>query len=86
MIFIGSGIESYKVLEASKSYDWIHYVGSKFGEERIKYFRISLIQIMPYSVGLGILDSFAMETPMITTLIHFMVLKLNILKMGLMVF
>jgi glycosyltransferase involved in cell wall biosynthesis len=67
MIFIGSGIESYKVLEASKSYDWIHYVGSKFGEERIKYFRISLIQIMPYSVGLGILDSFAMETPMITT-------------------
>jgi glycosyltransferase involved in cell wall biosynthesis len=67
MIFIGSGIDSYKVLEASKLYDWIHYVGSKFGEERVNYFKISLIQIMPYSVGLGILDSFAMETPMITT-------------------
>lgn len=68
MIFIGSGIESYKVLEASKSYEWIHYVGSKFGKERVKYFKISLIQVMPYYVGLGILDSFAMETPLITTL------------------
>jgi L-malate glycosyltransferase len=67
MIFIGSGIESYKVLEASKSYDWIHYVGSKFGKECVKYFKISLIQLMPYYVGLGMLDSFAMETPMITT-------------------
>jgi hypothetical protein len=46
---------------------FIHYIGSKFGEERIKYFKISLIQIMPYYVGLGVLDSFAMETPMITT-------------------
>jgi|ERR1035437_3808811 glycosyltransferase involved in cell wall biosynthesis len=71
MIFIGSGTESYKVLEASKSCDWIHYVGSKFGKERVKYFKISLIQVMPYSVGLGILDSFAMETPMITTLSSF---------------
>jgi L-malate glycosyltransferase len=67
MIFIGSGIDSYKVTEASKSCDWIHYAGSKFGEERVKYFKISLIQVMPYSVGLGILDSFAMETPMIIT-------------------
>jgi glycosyltransferase involved in cell wall biosynthesis len=67
MIFIGSGIDSYKISEASKSYDWMHYVGPKFGKERVKYFKISLIQVMPYSVGLGILDSFALETPIITT-------------------
>jgi L-malate glycosyltransferase len=67
MIFMGSGIESYKVEDASKKYDWIHYVGSKFGKERVKFFKISLIQIMPYAVGLGVLDSFALETPMIIT-------------------
>lgn len=67
MIFIGSGIESYKITEASKSCDWIIYVGSKFGEERVKYFKISSVQIMPFAVGLGVLDSFAMETPVITT-------------------
>jgi glycosyltransferase involved in cell wall biosynthesis len=67
MIFIGSGIESDKVLEASNKNYWIHYVGPKFGKDRVKYFKISSIQIMPGLVGLGILDSFALETPIITT-------------------
>lgn len=67
MLFIGSGIESNKVLEVSKSCDWIHYLGPKFGVERVKYFKVSLIQLMPYYVGLGVLDSFALETPIITT-------------------
>jgi glycosyltransferase involved in cell wall biosynthesis len=67
MIFIGSGIEAYKIEEASKKYNWIHYLGSKFGEERVIYFKISMLQIMPGAIGLGILDSFAMETPIVTT-------------------
>src|ERR1035437_7110061 len=67
MIFIGSGIESDKVLEASNKNYWIHYVGPKFGKDRVKYFKISSIQIMPGLVGLGILDSFALESPIITT-------------------
>ena len=67
MIFMGSGIEANKVIEASKSIDWIHYVGSKFGNDRVKYFKASQIQIMPYYVGLGIVDSFTLETPIITT-------------------
>jgi L-malate glycosyltransferase len=67
MIFIGSGIEAAKVIKASESNDWIHYVGSKFGNDRVKYFKASVIQLMPYYVGLGLLDSFALETPIITT-------------------
>jgi glycosyltransferase involved in cell wall biosynthesis len=67
MIFIGSGIDSYIVSEASRIYNWIHYVGPKFGYNRVKYFKISSIQLMPGLVGLAILDSFALETPIITT-------------------
>jgi|ERR1017187_6320361 glycosyltransferase involved in cell wall biosynthesis len=67
MIFIGSGNDSYIVSEASRIYNWIHYVGPKFGYDRVGYFKISLIQLMPGAVGLGILDSFALETPIITT-------------------
>lgn len=67
MIFIGSGIDAHKVIETSKTCDWVHYIGAKFGMERVIYFKISSIQIMPGLVGLGILDSFAMETPIITT-------------------
>jgi glycosyltransferase involved in cell wall biosynthesis len=67
MIFIGSGIDSYKVKEASDTNEWIRYVGPIFGIDRIKYFKISSIQLMPDFVGLSILDSFAMETPIVTT-------------------
>jgi L-malate glycosyltransferase len=67
MIFIGSGIDSYKAQEAAASHNWIHYVGSKFGQDRVKYFKIASIQLMPGLVGLGILDSFALETPIFTT-------------------
>ena len=52
---------------ASNNTDWIHYVGPKFGKDRVKYFKISSVQLMPGLVGLGILDSFALETPIITT-------------------
>src|ERR1017187_3694314 len=67
MIFIGSGIDSYIVSEASRIYNWIHYVGPKFGYNSVKYFKALSIQLMPGLVGLAILDSFALETPIITT-------------------
>ena len=67
MIFVGDGIESFKISDVAEKNEWIHYVGSKFGVDRIKYFKISSVQIMPGAVGLGVLDSFALETPLITT-------------------
>ncbi len=82
MIFIGSGIDSYKVQEASKTNCWMHYVGPKFGKDRIPYFKIASIQLMPGLVGLGILDSFAMETPIITTNFLFHSPEIDYLKSG----
>jgi glycosyltransferase involved in cell wall biosynthesis len=67
MIFVGSGVEAVKAFEASKKFSWIHYVGTRFGRERVMFFKISAVQLMPRLVGLAILDSFAMETPIITT-------------------
>jgi len=82
MIFIGSGIEAVKVIDASKANKWIHYVGSKFGKERVKYFKISHVQLMPYYVGLGLVDSFALETPIITTSNPFHGPEIDYLKDG----
>lgn len=67
LIFVGAGPEAYRVEEASKTYDWIHYVGPKFGAERVPYFKMAELFLMPGLVGLAILDTFATETPMITT-------------------
>lgn len=67
MIFIGSGQDAPMVQEAASVHKWIYYVGPKSGAERIKYFKIAQVQLMPGLVGLGVLDSFALETPIITT-------------------
>lgn len=82
MIFIGDGEESYKVKNAAEKYPWVHYAGSINGAERIKYFKIAAVQLMPGLVGLGILDSFAMETPIITTSFEFHSPEIEYLENG----
>jgi len=67
LFVIGSGDQSYKVAYASKERYWLHYVGPMFGREKLKYFKVSDFFLMPGLVGLAVLDSFALGTPMITT-------------------
>jgi len=66
MIFIGAGPVDSKITEATKKYEWIHYLGPKFDEEKVPYFMMSKLLLMPGLVGLVILDCFALETPIIT--------------------
>jgi glycosyltransferase involved in cell wall biosynthesis len=67
VLVIGSGPDTYLVEEAAKRTSWIHYLGPKFGKDKIQYFKISRVFLMPGLVGLAILDSFAMQTPTVTT-------------------
>jgi glycosyltransferase involved in cell wall biosynthesis len=82
VIVIGSGPDAGLVREAALSREWLHYVGPKFGLERVKYFKISAATLMPGLVGLAILDSFAMQTPMITTEFPFHSPEIEYLKNG----
>lgn len=67
MIFVGEGPEDKKIKEAAQKHKWIHYVGPRFGEEKVPYFMISKLFLMPASVGLSVLDTFVFGTPLITT-------------------
>ncbi len=67
LLFVGAGADQFKVIKAAKQFDWIHYVGPKFGLDRVPYFKMSKLFLMPGLVGLAILDSFATQTPMVTT-------------------
>lgn len=67
LIIIGSGSDGHIVEKASKQYAWIHCMGPKFAKDKVVYFRIASIFMLPGAVGLAVLDSFATETPMITT-------------------
>lgn len=67
LLVIGSGPDENIVKKASVMNPWIHYIGPKFGKDRVVYFKMASIFLLPGAVGLAILDSFATETPMITT-------------------
>lgn len=67
LLIIGGGEDTEKVELAAKERAWLHYLGPKFNDEKVKYFKISKALLMPGLVGLAVLDSFSMDTPMITT-------------------
>ena len=67
LLVVGDGPDASMVRAFATENSWVHYVGPKFGNERIPYFQASDVFLMPGLVGLAVLDSFALETPMITT-------------------
>jgi glycosyltransferase involved in cell wall biosynthesis len=81
-LVIGSGDDAHLITEAAKTRPWIHFVGPKFGADRVKYFKISSLLLMPGLVGLAILDSFALRTPMVTTEFPYHSPEIEYLKNG----
>lgn len=67
LIVIGDGCDRMLVEEAATKHSWIHYVGVKKSTEKVPYWALSKVLLMPGGVGLVITDSFALGVPMITT-------------------
>lgn len=65
--FIGSGPEDYLLEDFCRGKDWCEYVGHVSGTVRAEYFVDADVFLMPGLVGLAVLDSFVLETPMVTT-------------------
>ena len=67
LIVIGEGPERGLVKAAAAEHPWIHEVGAKNDHEKVPYWALSKMLLMPGGVGLVILDSFALGVPMVTT-------------------
>jgi glycosyltransferase involved in cell wall biosynthesis len=68
IIVIGDGPDRPVIEEFSQeNKHWFHYVGPRYGEEKVLYFSLAEFQLMPGLVGLHIVDSFALLTPIVTT-------------------
>lgn len=67
LIVIGKGPDSHLVREATQSHRWIHFAGAKNDSEKVPYWMLSKVLLMPGLVGLVVLDSFALGVPMVTT-------------------
>lgn len=67
LIIIGGGPQKDLVFQAARNNCWIHYLGPKNDSEKLPYWAISKVSLMPGLVGLGVLDSLALGVPLITT-------------------
>jgi glycosyltransferase involved in cell wall biosynthesis len=67
MIVIGDGPEQFMVEQAAARWPWFHYLGRKNDREKVPYWALSRLLLMPGGVGLVVQDSFAFGVPMVTT-------------------
>ena len=67
LIVVGDGVEAHVLEEAAKSHPWIHFMGPRFDEEKVACFALADVFFLPGLVGLALLDSFALETPMVAS-------------------
>ena len=66
LILIGDGPEK-KRLEKEYSFEWIQFLGAKYGDEKRRILLNGVLQILPSHIGLSILDCFAYGLPLITS-------------------
>jgi glycosyltransferase involved in cell wall biosynthesis len=71
LLLLGAGSESEKVSNFCSRHSWAKYIGPKFGAQRVPYFMLADVLMMPGLAGLVVLDSFALGVPMITTAFPF---------------
>lgn len=71
LLVLGAGPEQSELERAARTRPWLHLVGPKFDEKKVPYFALSKLQLLPGLVGLAVLDSFALEVPLVTTGVPF---------------
>jgi glycosyltransferase involved in cell wall biosynthesis len=66
-LVIGDGPDAEQVKQKARKWSWLRYLGPMFGADRVPYMKLAKVQLMPGAVGLGIVDSFLLEVPLVTT-------------------
>ncbi|PKN64370.1 MAG: group 1 glycosyl transferase [Deltaproteobacteria bacterium HGW-Deltaproteobacteria-15] len=82
LLIIGAGVQEHLVKKASMEFPWLHYLGPKFGDEKVPFFMLSKLLLVPGLVGLIIADSFVLEVPLITTDVPYHSPEIEYLQQG----
>jgi glycosyltransferase involved in cell wall biosynthesis len=66
LLIIGAGPEEHDVEVATRKNQWIRWVGPKFDMDKVAYVMLAKVMLLPALVGLAVIDSFALEVPLVT--------------------
>lgn len=67
LIVIGEGPDRHLVSTAAAAHPWIHDLGRKGDQDKVPYWALAKLLLMPGLVGLVVVDSFALGVPLVTT-------------------
>lgn len=71
LVVVGGGEDAGLVRAAAAARPWLHYVGPRFGREKVAHLALGDLFLMPGLVGLAILDAFALGLPIVTTAVDY---------------
>lgn len=66
-LVVGSGPQQKLIEDFCRQHDWAHYLGATTGQDKVDLLAVSNVMLNPGLVGLGILDAFVCQVPMVTT-------------------
>lgn len=67
LLILGEGPERDKVAVWCAAHPWARWAGARFGREKVAYVLLAQVMLNPGALGLGIMDAFVCQTPVITT-------------------
>jgi len=82
LIVIGDGPERPKIAAAARDVPWIYDIGSKNDHDKVPFWAMAKLLLMPGLVGLVVVDSFALGVPLVTTDYPFHSPEIDYLKDG----
>ena len=67
LLIVGEGTERDKVQAWCAANPWARWVGARFGREKVAHISVAQVMLNPGALGLGVMDAFVCQAPMITT-------------------
>jgi glycosyltransferase involved in cell wall biosynthesis len=67
LLMVGAGPEEGEYRAQTADQPWIHWLGPAFDRYKVQLMMLAQVCLLPAWVGLGIVDSFALGLPMVTT-------------------
>lgn len=67
LLVVGAGSDGERLRASTLADPWIHWAGVRRGREKVALLACSAVMLIPAAVGLGLLDSFALQVPLVTT-------------------
>lgn len=67
LLIVGEGSERDKVQAWCAGHPWARWVGARFGREKAACVSVAQVMLNPGALGLGVMDAFVCQAPVITT-------------------